>query len=150
MGLPHSALASSGSRSPATLVCRLKKAIYGLKQASRAWNLQLHGVLTGLGFKRTYANAGVYVKSQREGDAPLFVIVYVDDITIMGASLDAIKRLKSDLSERFEMTDLGEIKSYLGMHITRDRSLKRLEIDQSGYLTDVLEHFGMTKAKIGR
>jgi hypothetical protein len=52
---------SSGTES---LVCHLKKAIYGLKQASCAWNLQLHGVLTGLGFKQTYANAGIYVKSQ--------------------------------------------------------------------------------------
>src|ERR1700733_1936323 len=59
------------------LVCRLRKAIYGLKQASRAWNLQLHEVLTSLGYKRTYANAGIYEKSQREGDDPLFVIVYV-------------------------------------------------------------------------
>ena len=47
-----------------SLVCRLKKAIYGLKQASHAWNLQLHGVLTGLGFKQTVADAGIYVKSQ--------------------------------------------------------------------------------------
>ena len=128
------------------LVCRLRKAIYGLKQASRAWNLQLHGVLTGLGYTRTYADAGVYVKSQREGDDPLFVIVYVDDLTIMGRDLEAIKLLKSDLSTRFEMTDLGEITQYLGIRITRDRSLKRLEIDQSGYLTDVLERFGMSNA----
>ena len=42
-------------------VCRLKKAIYGLKQASCAWNLQFHGVLLGLGFTRTFADAGVYV-----------------------------------------------------------------------------------------
>jgi hypothetical protein len=52
---------SSGTES---LVCCLKKVIYGLKQASHAWNLQLHGVLTGLGFKQTYADAGIYVKSQ--------------------------------------------------------------------------------------
>ena len=134
---------TAGSES---LVCRLKKAIYGLKQASRAWNLQLHGVLTGLGFKRTIADAGIYVKSQREGDDPLFVIVYVDDITILGASLEAVKLLKTDLSKRYEMSDLGEITSYLGICITRDRSLRRLEIDQSGYLTDVLERFGMMNA----
>ena len=46
------------------MVCRLRKAIYSLKQASRAWNLQLHGVLNGLGYKQTYDNAGIYVKSQ--------------------------------------------------------------------------------------
>ena len=44
------------------------------------------------------------------------------------------------------MTDLGEIESYLGIRIVRDRSLKRLEIDQSGYLRDVLECFGMADA----
>ena len=122
-----------------SLVCHLKKAIYGLKQASRAWNSELHGVLTGLGFKRMIANAGIYVKSQQEGDEPLFVIIYVDDITILGASLEAVKLLESDLSKCYEMSDLG-------IHITRDCSLRCLEINQSGYLTDVLERFGMSDA----
>jgi hypothetical protein len=62
------------------------------------------------------------VKSQQEGDALLFVIVYVKDITILGVPLDTIKCLKSDLFE-CEMTDLGKIKSYLGMHITHNHSL---------------------------
>ena len=106
-----------------TKVCRLLKAIYGLKQASRAWNLQFHGVLTVLGFKRTFADAGIHVLPQQEGDdsGPLFVIVYVDNITIMGANMEKIKCLKLDLSARYEMTDLGEIQSYLGMHIVHDR-----------------------------
>jgi hypothetical protein len=129
-----------------TQVCRLRKAIYGLKQASRQWNLQFHGVLTGLGFKRTYADAGIYVCHQQEGDGPLFVILYVDDITILGRSLQAVQRLKSDLSTRYEMSDLGEIESYLGIQITHNRSHKRLEIDQSGYLSNVLERFGMADA----
>ena len=72
-------------------VCHLKKAIYGLKQASRAWNQQFHGVLTELGFTRTFADAGVYVYHQCKGDGPLFIILYVDDITMMGPSLEAIK-----------------------------------------------------------
>jgi hypothetical protein len=124
-------------------VCRLKKAIYGLKQASHAWNLQLHGVLTGFGYKQTHADAGIYVCHQQEGDGPLFVIIYVDDITILGKSLQAVQQLKSDLSAHYEMSDLGEIESYLGVRITHDRTLKHLEIDQSGYLRNVLEHFGM-------
>jgi hypothetical protein len=53
----------------------------------------------------------------------------------MGASLDAIKSLKEDLSKRYEMSDLGEMMSYLSIRIMRDRSLRHLEIDQSGYLT---------------
>ena len=129
-----------------TKVCRLKKAIYGLKQASRAWNQQFHGVLTELGFTRTFSDAGVYVYHQRRGDGPLFVILYVDDITILGASLKAVKQLKEDLAKRYEITDLGEIESYLGIRITCDRPKKRLEIDQSGYIADVLDRFGMTDA----
>ena len=74
------------------------------------------------------------------------LIVTVDDITIMGASLEQIKRLKLDLSARYEMTDLGEIESYLGMRIVRDRSQRHIQIDQSGYVKDVLERFGMSDA----
>ena len=127
-------------------VCRLKKAIYGLKQASRAWNQQFHGVLTELGFTRTFADAGIYVYQQRRGDTSLFVILYVDDITMMGPSLDAIKRLKSELVKRYEITDLGEISSYLGICIIRDCSKKRLDIDQSGYIKDIVDRFGMADA----
>ena len=72
-------------------VCCLSKAIYGLKQASRQWNLQFHGSLTGLGFKWLHANASIYVNHQQEGDGPLFIIVYVDDMTILGRSLQAVQ-----------------------------------------------------------
>jgi hypothetical protein len=127
-------------------VCRLKKAIYGLKQASHAWNLQFHGILTELGFTRTFSDAGVYVYHQQGEDGPLFVILYVDDITMLGQSLKAIKQLKADLAKRYEITDLGEIKSYLGIRITRDRPKRCLEIDQSTYIKDVLDRFNMAEA----
>jgi hypothetical protein len=126
-------------------VCRLKKAIYGLKQASRTWNQQFHGVLSELGFTRTYADAGIYANHQRKGD-PIYVILYVDDITIMGTSLKAINTLKDDLKQRYEITDLGEIASYLGIRITRNRSGRIIEIDQSGYISDILDRFGMADA----
>jgi len=129
-----------------TKVCRLKKAIYGLKQASRAWNLQFHGVLTTLGFKRTHADAGIYVCHQHGGVGLLIVVLYVDDITIMGSSLEDVRQLKQNLSSRYEMTDLGEIQSYLGMRIFRDRSQRRIQIDQSGYIKDVLDRFKMADA----
>ena len=127
-------------------MCRLKKAIYGLKQASCAWNLQFHGVLVGLGFKQTHSDAGVYVCHQQEGDGPLIVILYVDDITILGASLEAVKCLKANLAKRYEMSDLGEIESYLGVRITRDRPNRCLQIDQAGYTRDIIDRFGMADA----
>src|SRR5712671_3538201 len=60
-----------------TKVCHLKRAIYGLKQASHTWNIQFHGFLTGIGFTGTHANAGVYVDHQQQGDGPLIIILYV-------------------------------------------------------------------------
>ena len=64
----------------------------------------------------------------------------------MGASITEVKHLKEDLSKRYEMTDLGEINAYLGMRIKRDRPHRLIEIDQSGYIRDVLERFGMQDA----
>src|SRR6266850_885389 len=129
-----------------TRVCYLKKAIYGLKQASCTWNSNIHAAQTELGFKWTVADAGIYVMHQQEGDGPLYIILYIDDITILGASLEAVKELKVNLAKCYEISDLGEIESYLGIRITRDRQSKCLTIDQSGYIKDVLEHFGMADA----
>ena len=83
---------------------------------------------------------------QREGDGPLYVILYVDDITILGASLEVVKELKAKLAQCYEISDLGKIQSYLGIRISRDQQNKCLTIDQSGYIKDVLERFGMADA----
>ena len=125
-------------------VCLLKKAIYGLKQASCAWNILFHSVLIGLGFTRTRADAGVYVYHLIDGEGIVIIILYVDDITLIGDSSKEISRIKLVLSSRFEMTDLGKIESYLGVRIKRDRSTKRLEIDQSRYILDIVNHFGLS------
>jgi hypothetical protein len=132
-------------------VCLLKKAIYGLKQASCAWNLQFHGVLTGLGFTCTHSDAGVYMyHCQDDGGITIFIILYVDDITMLGNLGSEIDRIKLFLSSRYDMTDLGEIESYLGVCIMHDRSIKRLEIDQSRYISKILDHFGMADANLAR
>ena len=130
-------------------VCKLKKSIYGLKQASHTWNLKFHGFLLELSFKWTSSDAVVYVMHQPWGEdslSLLIVILYIDDITIIGTSLEAVKQLKDNLQKHYEMSDLGEIESYLGIHITHNRSYKCIEIDQSGYIIDVLDCFGMMDA----
>ncbi len=64
----------------------------------------------------------------------------------MGASLEAVKHLKANLAKQYEMSDLGEIESYLGVHITHDCPNRCLQIDQAGYTRDVIDHFGMADA----
>jgi hypothetical protein len=88
-------------------VCLLKNAIYGLKQASCAWNLQFNTVLLDLGFKRTHSDAGIYHRLDTGGT--IIIILYIDDITILGDKRKQVNSLKSTLSSRYEMMDLGEI-----------------------------------------
>jgi reverse transcriptase-like protein len=64
-----------------------------------------------------YSDAGIYVHHQHGGNSLLTVILYVDDIIIMGFLLKDVKQLKEKLSLCYEMSDLGEIQSYLGMQI---------------------------------
>jgi len=125
-------------------VCLLQKAIYGLKQASHAWNQQFHSVLQDLHFTRTRSDAGVYHRQDDGGT--LIIILYVNDITILGDNLKNVEKIKTTLSNRYEMTDLGEIESYLGVRIKRDRSNKRLEIDQSRYILEIVDRFGLSDA----
>ena len=127
-------------------VCRLFKAIYGLKQASRTWNLKIHKTLLQLGFTRTYSDSGVYVYRRQKGDSITIIILYVDDITLMGDSKNHILQVKRSLAKTYEMTDLGEIQSFLGMRISRDRPNRTLYIDQEHYLNGVLERFGLAQS----
>jgi hypothetical protein len=115
----------------------LEKGIYGLKQVSHAWNLQFHGVLLDLGFMRMHYDAGIYHHLDDGGTT--IIILYVDDITILSDSPDSIKTVKSALFKQYEMIDLGEISSYLGVNIKRNHSNKQLEI---------VNHFGLSDANL--
>src|SRR6266550_2773775 len=76
----------------------------------------------------------------------LIIILYINDIMILGDNPKCITQIKSTLSNCYEMTDLSEIDSYLGVQIKRDRSSKQLEIDQSHYTLEIVNHFGLSDA----
>src|ERR1700761_2578757 len=65
----------------------------------------------------------------------------------MGSSLENIKSIKESLSSCYGMLDLGEIQFYLGMQIVHDQQNKWIEIDQSGYITDIFKWFDMVDSK---
>eukprot|EP01018_Ginkgo_biloba_P037661 Gb_24335 [translate_table: standard] len=86
------------------LVCRLKKSLYGLKQSPRMWYQKFHTHMLGLGFIRI-TDHGIYFKQVR--DHFVILLLYVDDILLIGNNKEMIKAVKSQLSSQFEMKDLG-------------------------------------------
>lgn len=96
-------------------VCKLRRALYGLKRSPRVWYDTLVAFLKSHGLKALNADLSVFVKPS------LIVAVYVDDLQITGSSLAEIHAVKQALSERFHMSDLGPCQYYLGMTVTRDR-----------------------------
>lgn len=121
----------------------LQKSLYGLKQASRSWNKRFDTAITNLGFTQLKCDSCVY-KNKQKG---LILILYVDDLLIVGANLDEIDWIKSELGKLFHMKDLSEVKHFLGMDITRDMKTQTLKIAQSGYTARILRRFGMFDCK---
>ena len=97
-------------------------------------------------FKKTKNDHCVFIKRYESGDF-LILLLYVDDMLIVGQDRNKIAALKKDLGRCFVMKDLGQARQILGMKITRDRPKKLLWLSQEQYVERVLERFNMHKAK---
>ena len=128
-------------------VCKLQRSIYGLKQASRSWNLRFDEVIKGFGFVQNYKEACVYKKVS--GSSVAFLVLYVDDILLIGNDVELLNSIKGYLNNSFSMKDLGEAAYILGIKIYRDRSRRLIGLSQSTYLDKVLKKFKMDQAKKG-
>jgi hypothetical protein len=128
-------------------ICLLKKAIYGLKQALQQWNKNIHSSLLDLSFDRTYSDAGVYVYRRQGGSSTTLVVLYVDNLLIVGDSRKHINSIKLLLGSQYKMVDLGPITCFLGLCFRRDRSKRLIFIDQEDYISSVLERFNMADCK---
>ena len=129
------------------LVCRLKKSIYGLKQASRQWYLKFHSVVASYGFVENKVDQCIYCKVS--GRKFIFLILYVDDILLASSDLGLLHETKRMLSNNFDMKDLGEASFVLGIEIHRNRSCRLLGLSQRAYVDRVLERFNMQLCKPG-
>ncbi|GKC28847.1 zinc finger, CCHC-type containing protein [Tanacetum coccineum] len=98
-------------------VYKLTKALYGLRQAPRAWNMKLDQTLKSLGIKKCNLEQAVYTK--RSKTSTLIVGVYVDDLIITGTPRKEIDLFKSQMEDKFEMSDLGLLAYYLGIEVTQ-------------------------------
>jgi len=129
------------------LVCKLKKSIYGLKQASRQWYIKFNTIITSFGFKENTVDHCIYQKIS--GSKFIYLVLYVDDILLAANNLSLLHETKKFLSTNFEMKDMGEASYVIGIEIFRDRSQGILGLSQKGYIERILERFGMSKCSPG-
>ena len=122
---------------------KLKKSIYGLKQAGRTWNRTLDAALTKIGFQQLNAETCLYVFRGEKGEV-CFLVVYVDDLLLAASTTEFMRTIKTKLLGAFKMRDLGPASFILGLEIIRNRANHTIALSQSQYISKVLERCGMT------
>ena len=121
------------------LVYKLHKALYGLRQAPRAWNTHLDRSLKELGFTRCTQEQAVYIRGKN--CSGVIVGVYVNDLIITGKDPADITEFKQQMMDEFDMSDLGLLHYYLRIEVGQGNG--KISIKQAAYAKKVLEQFGM-------
>ena len=124
-------------------VCRLKKSLYGLKQAGREWNKKLNDTMQKLDFRRCNGDTCVYTRCK--GAAFCIVGIYVDDMIIAASCYEDLKAVKSQISSVFDIVDKGELSYYLGIQV--ERSSRKIEIHQQKYIDELCKKFNLIECK---
>ena len=114
------------------MVCKLQRSIYGKKQAYRTWNIRFDQAITLYGFEKSPDQPCVYKRIQRS--KIVFLVLYVDDILLIGNNVAVLSSVKGWLQKQFDMKDLGEANYILGIKLLRDRKNKVLELSQALYI----------------
>ncbi|CAI7796402.1 unnamed protein product, partial [Closterium sp. NIES-53] len=115
---------------PAGTQWSLRRPVYGLRQAPREWHNTLRTALAALGFAPSTADPSLFLRTDTSLQ-PFHVLVYVDDLVFATADTEALTLVKSKLQKRHTCTDLCELRSYLGLQITRDRARRTITLTQS-------------------
>ncbi|CAI5483555.1 unnamed protein product [Closterium sp. Yama58-4] len=132
----------TGSVPPGTQ-WRLQRPVYGLRQAPREWHDTLRTTLAALGFAPSTADPSLFLRTDTLLP-PFYILVYVDDLVFATADTAALAHVKSELQRRHTCTDLGELTSYLGLQITRDRARRTITLTQSHMVQQILQRFRFT------
>lgn len=97
-----------------TYVCILKKELYGVKQAPRAWYARTDAYLQRLGFTKSSADSNLYIKAVN--NEIVIILLYVEDLLLTGVE-GRIEECKKHLAVEFDMKDLGLVHYYLGLEV---------------------------------
>lgn len=120
-------------------VCKLHKALYGVKQAPRAWFQRFANHLISLGFVNCKSDTSLFV--YHRGSMTAYLLLYVDDIILTASSPHALSEIISALCREFDMKDLGVLHYFLGISVTYQHS--GLFLSQHKYLNGILDRAHM-------
>ncbi|CAI7785149.1 unnamed protein product [Closterium sp. NIES-54] len=126
---------------PAGTQWSLWRPVYGQRQVPREWHDTLRTTLAALGFAPSTADPLRFLRTDTSLP-PFYVLVYVDDRVFATADTEALTLVKLELQKRHTCTDMGELRSYLGLQITRDRARRTITLTQSHMVHQVLQRFG--------
>ncbi|CAI7810924.1 unnamed protein product [Closterium sp. NIES-54] len=115
----------------------------GANIAPREWHDTLRTTLATLGFCPSTADPSLFLRTDITLP-PFYVLIYVDGLDFDTADTKALAHVKSELQKRHTCTDMGELTSYLGLRITRDRAQRTITLTQSHMVQQVLQRFGFT------
>lgn len=122
-------------------VCKLNKALYGLKQTARCWFEIFEKTLLSKGFKNSAVDRCMYILNKGNVQQNIYVLLYVDDLIISCANIKLMNDFKVYLMNQFKMTDLKEVKHFLGIKIERNEN--SISLSQTAYINNVLNKFKM-------
>ncbi|KAL0552323.1 hypothetical protein IC582_011432 [Cucumis melo] len=126
-------------------VCKLQKSIYGLKQASRSWNIRFDIAIKSYDFEQNVDEPCVYKRIINSTVA--FLVLYIDDILLIGNDVGHLTNIKKWLATQFQMKDLGNAQYVLGIQIVRNRKNKTLAMSQTSYIDKMLSRYKMQNSK---
>ncbi|CAM8883002.1 unnamed protein product [Rhodiola kirilowii] len=115
-------------------VCYLHKSLYGLKQSPRAWFSTFTAAVEKFGMEKSKSDHSVFYK--QSGNGIILLVVYVDDIVITGNNSEGIDSLKGFLQTQFNTKDLGRLRYFLGVEVSRSK--KGIFLSQRKYVLDLL------------
>lgn len=126
-----------------THVCKLKKFIYELKQAPRAWFSKLSDRLLTLGFQSSKSDSSLF--NLQTASTAIYILIFVDDIIVTSTSFSVISDFIVALGLYFLVKDLGPLHYFLGIEVCR--TTFGLFLSQSRYISDLLTRTNMHKSK---
>lgn len=131
------------------MVCKLNKAVYGIKQAPHEFYEMLRGSLERLGYQRCMSDTCVFVRTSKTSSRPMIIPIFVDDGFPM-CHPDDLVEMHADLKvlmTEYEIKEVANAHVVLGMRVTRDRKARTLKLDQEVYIRRMLEQHGMANCK---